>query len=60
YNPLIILGWMANMDVQLCTSMNTMFNYVVKYVLKAEKRIKSYNKIAIEIILYITARNLIK
>ncbi|KAK3487407.1 uncharacterized protein B0T23DRAFT_324007, partial [Neurospora hispaniola] len=42
------------------TSINTIFNYVAKYVLKAEKKIRSYNDITTELIPQITARNPIK
>lgn len=41
---------MANIDIQLYTNIHIIFNYVAKYVFKAKKRIKSYNKIANELI----------
>ncbi|KAK3490422.1 uncharacterized protein B0T23DRAFT_318104, partial [Neurospora hispaniola] len=60
YNPLITLGWITNMDIQLYTNINTIFNYIAKYISEAEKRIKFYNEITIKIIPQITARNPIK
>ncbi|KAK3486427.1 uncharacterized protein B0T23DRAFT_324452, partial [Neurospora hispaniola] len=50
YNLFITLGWIVNIDVQLYTSINIIFNYVTKYISKAEKRIRSYNNITTELI----------
>ncbi|KHE78548.1 hypothetical protein GE21DRAFT_1223052, partial [Neurospora crassa] len=44
----------------LYTNINTIFNYIAKYISKDEKRTKSYNEIPIEIIPQITARNPVK
>ncbi|KAK1773828.1 hypothetical protein QBC45DRAFT_339061, partial [Copromyces sp. CBS 386.78] len=60
YNLFITLNYIVNINVQFYTSINTIFNYVAKYVYKAEKRTKSYNEIANELIPHINTRNLVK
>lgn len=41
---------MANTNIQLYTNINTVINYIAKYISKAKNRIKCYEKITSELI----------
>ncbi|KID97287.1 ATP-dependent DNA helicase PIF1, partial [Metarhizium majus ARSEF 297] len=46
FNPAIILGWLANIDISLCTSLQAVITYAAKYCSKSEKTRESYCKLA--------------
>jgi hypothetical protein len=50
YNRLLLMSWLANMDVALCTSLRGVVDYVVKYAAKAEKQSDSYKLIATKLL----------
>jgi ATP-dependent DNA helicase PIF1 len=52
----IIIGWMANTDIQLPTSLFAVLAYVGKYVSKPETKSKSYIDLQAQIILYTNDR----
>jgi hypothetical protein len=43
--PAITIGWMANTDIQLPTSLQAVLSYVGKYVSKPEKSSISYTEL---------------
>ncbi|EAQ90501.1 hypothetical protein CHGG_02436 [Chaetomium globosum CBS 148.51] len=57
YNRTITLGWLANTDINPCTSVDAVLNYVAKYCSKAETKSKSYQELARELLPRISNRN---
>jgi hypothetical protein len=51
-SPLIMMGWMANTDIQLPTLLFAVLAYVVKYVSKPEVKSKSYKDLQSMILPY--------
>ncbi|KAM4067788.1 PIF1-like helicase [Hirsutella rhossiliensis] len=46
FNPAIILGWLANIDISPCTSLQAVITYAAKYCSKSEKKTEPYCKLA--------------
>ncbi|OAQ96606.1 hypothetical protein LLEC1_06670 [Akanthomyces lecanii] len=46
FNPDIILGWLANIDISPCTSLQAVITYAAKYCSKSEKKTEPYCKLA--------------
>ncbi|KJK73474.1 hypothetical protein H634G_11287 [Metarhizium anisopliae BRIP 53293] len=44
FNPAIILGWLANIDISPCTSLQAVITYAAKYCSKSEKRTEPYSQ----------------
>ena len=57
YNRTITLGWLANTDINPCTSVDAVLNYVAKYCSKAETKSKSYQELARSLLPRISNRN---
>ncbi|OAQ71916.2 ATP-dependent DNA helicase PIF1 [Pochonia chlamydosporia 170] len=49
FNPAIILGWLANIDISPCTSLQAVITYAAKYCSKSEKT-EPYCKLADQIL----------
>ena len=45
YNPIQLVGWKANVDMQYCMSKKTVIQYVAKYATKSENRSESLKDI---------------
>ncbi|KJZ69841.1 hypothetical protein HIM_10769 [Hirsutella minnesotensis 3608] len=45
FNPAIILGWLANIDISPCTSLQAVITYAAKYCSKSEKKTEPYCKL---------------
>ncbi|KJZ69873.1 hypothetical protein HIM_10728 [Hirsutella minnesotensis 3608] len=50
FNPAIILGWLANIDISPCTSLQAVITYAAKYCSKSEKKTESYCKLADQVL----------
>ncbi|KAM4055583.1 PIF1-like helicase [Hirsutella rhossiliensis] len=46
FNPAIILGWLANIDISPCTSLQAVITYAAKYCSKSEKKTEPYCRLA--------------
>ncbi|KAF5128332.1 ATP-dependent DNA helicase pif1 [Metarhizium anisopliae] len=46
FNPAVILGWLANVDISPCTSLQAVITYAAKYCSKSEKKTEPYCKLA--------------
>ncbi|KAM4060881.1 PIF1-like helicase [Hirsutella rhossiliensis] len=46
FNPAIVLGWLANIDISPCTSLQAVITYAAKYCSKSEKKTEPYCKLA--------------
>lgn len=57
FNRTISLGWLANTDLNPCTSIDAVLNYVAKYCSKGETKSKSYQELARELLPRISNRN---
>ncbi|KID81680.1 ATP-dependent DNA helicase PIF1 [Metarhizium guizhouense ARSEF 977] len=42
FNPAIILGWLGNIDISPCTSLQAVITYAAKYCSKSEKKTEPY------------------
>ncbi|KAM4061451.1 PIF1-like helicase [Hirsutella rhossiliensis] len=50
FNPAIILGWLANIDISPCTSLQAVITYAAKYCSKSEKKTEPYCRLADQIL----------
>ena len=50
FNPAIVLGWLANIDISPCTSLQAVITYAAKYCSKSEKKTEPYCKLADQIL----------
>ena len=50
FNPAIILGWLANIDISPCTSLQAVIMYAAKYCSKSEKKTEPYCKLADQVL----------
>ncbi|KAF6527894.1 hypothetical protein HZS61_008196 [Fusarium oxysporum f. sp. conglutinans] len=50
FNPAIILGWLANIDISPCTSLQAVITYAAKYCSKSEKKTEPYCKLADQVL----------
>ncbi|EXU95789.1 helitron helicase-like domain protein [Metarhizium robertsii] len=50
FNPAIILGWLANIDISPCTSLQGVITYAAKYCSKFEKKREPYCKLADQVL----------
>ncbi|EFY90645.1 ATP-dependent DNA helicase PIF1 [Metarhizium acridum CQMa 102] len=50
FNPAIILGWLANIDISPFTSLQAVITYAAKYCSKSEKKTEPYCKLADQIL----------
>ncbi|EFY94188.2 ATP-dependent DNA helicase PIF1 [Metarhizium robertsii ARSEF 23] len=53
FNPAIILGWLANIDISPCTSLQAVITYAAKYCSKSEKKTEPYCKLADQVLPHI-------
>ena len=56
FNPTLLLGWLANIDISPCTSLQAVINYAAKYCSKAEKKSQSYLELAASVLPAISHR----
>ena len=56
FNPTLLLGWLANIDISPCTSLQAVINYAGKYCSKAEKKSQSYLELAASVLPAISHR----
>ncbi|KAM4058148.1 PIF1-like helicase [Hirsutella rhossiliensis] len=56
FNPAIILGWLANIDISPCTSLQAVITYAAKYCSKSEKKTEPYCKLADQPLLSFSSR----
>ncbi|KAF5132980.1 ATP-dependent DNA helicase PIF1 [Metarhizium anisopliae] len=54
FNPAIILGWLANIDISPCTSLQAVMTYAAKYCSKSEKKTEPYCKLADQVLPHTT------
>jgi ATP-dependent DNA helicase PIF1 len=52
FNPAIILGWLANINISPCTSLQAVIMYAAKYCSKLEKKTEPYCRLADEVLLH--------
>ncbi|KJZ74108.1 hypothetical protein HIM_06354 [Hirsutella minnesotensis 3608] len=57
YNRCLSLGWLANIDISPCTSLQAVINYAAKYCSKMEKRTDSYASLGRQILPYVSHQN---
>ncbi|KAI8416655.1 hypothetical protein FOFC_02968 [Fusarium oxysporum] len=57
YNRCLSLGWLANIDISPCTSLQAVINYAAKYCSKMEKRTDSYASMGRQILPYVSHQN---
>ncbi|KAF6515257.1 hypothetical protein HZS61_005163 [Fusarium oxysporum f. sp. conglutinans] len=57
YNRCLSLGWLANIDISPCTSLQAVINYAAKYCSKMEKRTDSYASLGRQILPYVSHHN---
>jgi hypothetical protein len=50
FNSAIILGWLANIDISPCTSLQAVITYAAKYCSKSEKKTEPYCKLADQVL----------
>ncbi|KAJ2965409.1 hypothetical protein NQ176_g10632 [Zarea fungicola] len=50
FNPAIILGWLANIDISPCTSLQAVITYAAKYCSESEKKTEPYCNLADQIL----------
>ncbi|KJK85038.1 hypothetical protein H633G_11133 [Metarhizium anisopliae BRIP 53284] len=50
FNPAIVLGWLANIDICPCTSLQAVITYAAKYCSKSEKKTEPYSKLADQVL----------
>ncbi|KAJ2966261.1 hypothetical protein NQ176_g10232 [Zarea fungicola] len=50
FNPAIVLGWLANIDISPCTSLQAVITYDAKYCSKSEKKTEPYCKLADQVL----------
>ncbi|KAM6505378.1 hypothetical protein FSOLCH5_014598 [Fusarium solani] len=50
FNPAIILGWLANIDISPYTSLQAVITYAAKYYSKSKKKTKPYCKLADQVL----------
>jgi hypothetical protein len=50
FNPAIILGWLANIDISPCTSLQAVITYAAKYCSKSEKKTEPYCTLADQVL----------
>ncbi|KID93502.1 ATP-dependent DNA helicase PIF1, partial [Metarhizium majus ARSEF 297] len=50
FNPAIVLGWLANIDISPCTSLQAVITYAAKYYSKSEKKTEPYCKLADQVL----------
>ncbi|KID82377.1 ATP-dependent DNA helicase PIF1 [Metarhizium guizhouense ARSEF 977] len=50
FNPAIILGWLGNIDISPCTSLQAVITYAAKYCSKSEKKTEPYCKLADQVL----------
>lgn len=57
YNRCLSLGWLANIDISPCTSLQAVINYAAKYCSKMEKRTDSYASLGRQILPHVSHHN---
>ncbi|KAF6528008.1 hypothetical protein HZS61_008310 [Fusarium oxysporum f. sp. conglutinans] len=57
YNRCLSLGWLANIDISPCTSLQAVINYAAKYCSKMERRTDSYASLGRQILPYVSHHN---
>ncbi|KJZ70452.1 hypothetical protein HIM_10154 [Hirsutella minnesotensis 3608] len=57
YNRCLSLGWLANIDISPCTSLQAVINYAAKYCSKMEKQTESYASLGRQILPYVSHQN---
>ncbi|KAG6984638.1 ATP-dependent DNA helicase PIF1 [Fusarium oxysporum f. sp. conglutinans] len=57
YNRCLSLGWLANIDISPCTSLQAVINYAAKYCSKMEKRTDSYASLGRQILPNVSHQN---
>ncbi|EEU34019.1 uncharacterized protein NECHADRAFT_96587 [Fusarium vanettenii 77-13-4] len=57
YNRCLSLGWLANIDISPCTSLQAVINYAAKYCSKMEKRTDSYASLGRQILPHVSHYN---
>ncbi|TWU71531.1 hypothetical protein ED733_000738 [Metarhizium rileyi] len=50
FNPAIVLGWLANIDISPCTSLQAVIMYAAKYCSKSEKKTEPYCMLADQVL----------
>ncbi|EFZ03816.2 reverse transcriptase [Metarhizium robertsii ARSEF 23] len=50
FNPAIVLGWLANIDISPCTSLQAVITYAAKYCSKSEKKTEPYCMLADQVL----------
>lgn len=53
FNPAIILGWLANINISPCTSLQAVITYTTKYYSKSKKKTKPYYKLSDQVLPHI-------
>jgi ATP-dependent DNA helicase PIF1 len=54
YSPLLVLGWRANTDIQVCTSTTGVVQYMGVYASKGESQTQTLKDLAIQVLTYIS------
>ncbi|KAJ6437024.1 hypothetical protein O9K51_10321 [Purpureocillium lavendulum] len=54
YSRCLSLGWLANIDISPCTSLQAVINYAAKYCSKMEKQTESYASLGRQILPYVS------
>ena len=57
--PVIAMGWMANTDIQLPTTLHAVLSYIGKYVSKPETSSASYAELQAQVLPYVNNRALL-
>lgn len=55
-SPVIIMGWLANTDIQPATTLHAVLTYIGKYVSKPEKSSVSYTELQSQVLPYVNDR----
>ena len=50
YDHFLLMSWLANIDLSLCTSTRGVINYMIKYATQAEAKSQTYREIAVALI----------
>ncbi|KAJ3506470.1 hypothetical protein NM208_g16071 [Fusarium decemcellulare] len=50
FNPAIILGWLANIDISPCTSLQAVITYAAKYCSQSKKKTESLARLADQVL----------
>jgi ATP-dependent DNA helicase PIF1 len=55
-SPVILMGWLANIDIQPATTLHAVLTYIGKYVSKPEKSSASYTELQSQVLPYTNSR----